>query len=441
MLRRVLLALLLVLGMGSAPAVAGGRLIVRVSGGLPVIQLDCLLAGCAVNETLDGTQGALFLVTTPDLLNLNVVLSTLLNLTGIIDAEIDDVAHISDSSIAVPPALTDDAPLSYFGTTVPHGYVYQPATSLVRLADTRAAFPNATGSGVVAVIDTGVDPHHPALRGVLLSGYDFTRNRVGADETLDVTLSQPPVTDGVPPTWVRGNGSGNVSQSTAAVVDQSTAAVVDGNPQLSDFGHGTMVAGLVHVVAPTARILPLKAFKADGTGYKSDILRAIYFALAQHAKVLNMSFNLASYSPEVATALHLGTLTGMISVAAAGNSGERTLVYPAALPDVIGVASTSNQDQLSMFSNYGSQLVWVAAPGEGVVTTYPFGTYAAGWGTSFSTPLTSGLTSLLLSVNGLCDQYSSAQSTAHAQPITPDAGNGRLDTYRAMQAWSGQYLP
>src|SRR6185503_1001514 len=106
-------------------------------------------------------------------------------------------------------------------------------------------------------------------------------NRNSADEKGDVQQSTAAVVDGVGPAYV--------NQSTAAVVDQSTAAVVD-DAGYSAYGHRTMVAGIVHLVAPTARILPLKAFKADGTGYTSDVIRAIYRAVQQNANVLNMSF-------------------------------------------------------------------------------------------------------------------------------------------------------
>jgi serine protease len=159
-------------------------------------------------------------------------------------------------------------------------------------------------------------------------------------------------------------------------------------------------------------------------------------AIELHANILNMSFNLASYSREVANALSLATLDGTISVAAAGNSGEATQVYPAALWNVMGIASTANQDQLSTFSNYGPQLVWIGAPGEGIVTTYPFSTYAAAWGTSFSTPFVSGTAAIMLSINDLCDQYASSHSAAHAKPGDPNLGNGRLDIYQATEAWN-----
>ncbi len=420
MKRRNLFFLVVILVLCSVPVRAAGRLIVRVNDGLPGIQAACLVAGCTVAENIDGKLAQVYLVT-PDTPEVRALLKIL---SDVVDFEPDLVAGITGSSREIPPALSDATPVKYYGSTVPEGYVEQPATQKIQLAHTLAAFTKVTGAGVVAVIDTGVDPTHPALKKVLLPGYDFTRNKSGADETVDLDIKGAASTAAA---WLSANTTGNVSQSTAAVVD--------GNPKYSDFGHGTMVAGIVHLVAPTVKILPLKAFHADGTGYTSDILRAIYFAIEQHANIVNMSFTLAADSNEVATALDLATATQMILVAAAGNNGQKILVYPAAFSDVMGVASTTNDDQLSTFSNYGPKLVWVAAPGEGVVTTYPFSTYAAGWGTSFSAPFVSGTAALMLSINELCNQNGSSQSTAHAQPINPNAGHGRLDVYQAVEAW------
>src|SRR5262249_54090128 len=114
-----------------------------------------------------------------------------------------------------------------------------------------------------------------------------------------------------------------------------------------------------------------------------------------------------------------------------------------AYKSVISVASTTNDDQRSSFSNYGSDLVWVGAPGEGVVTTYPYGTYAAAWGTSFSAPFVSGGAALMLDYGGSLltallvsqNQSDSAQAVAHAKPVSPDLGHGRLDIYQALTAW------
>lgn len=425
-----LISLLAVLVPG-VPAQAAGRFIVRVAGPSDIQSVE-LLTGFSVVEGIDGSAGQLYLVTTPDAFDPAMALNILSTTVGVLGVEPDLVAHTADAAPAIPPALQDTTPTAYYGAMVPEGYVNQPATQKIRLADLRAAYPGATGAGIVAVIDTGVDPNHPVLRPVLLPGYDFTRNKDGADETLDVSLTSTPFVAGVQPIWMNST-SGMVDQSTAAVVDQSTAAVVDGQ-QAPDFGHGTMVAGIIHLVAPRAKILPVKVFNSDGTGLLSDILRGVYYSMSMHANVFNMSFHLAAYSPELNRALSMANLSGTVSVAAAGNDGQNTVVYPAALSTVMGVASTTNDDQLSTFSNYGPQLVWVAAPGEGVVTTYPFSTYAACWGTSFSTPFVSGLAAVMLSVNSLSNQSSSSRAAAHAQPINANAGNGRIDALQATQA-------
>jgi len=195
-----------------------------------------------------------------------------------------------------------------------------------------------------------------------------------------------------------------------------------------------MVAGIIHLVAPTAQIMPLKAFSANGSGYLSDILRAIYFAVQNGASVINMSFSFYDYSQELGRAIKFATTHQLICVASAGNDGKEEYVYPAAYPGVMDIASTSNNDTLSSFSNYGDDLIWVAAPGEGIVTTYPFGTYAAGWGTSFSTPIVSGAAALLLSVRPNCNESCAERSLAHAVPVSSAVGNGRVDVYQAVTA-------
>jgi subtilisin family serine protease len=126
------------------------------------------------------------------------------------------VATLVGSAGDIPPALSDKTLVSYHGVTVPEGYVKQPATQIIRLPDASAMFPDAAGAGVVAVIDTGVDPSHPALAGVLLPGYDFTRNRGGADETLDINMGGILPAVSSPPVWTNPNTAANVSQSTRA---------------------------------------------------------------------------------------------------------------------------------------------------------------------------------------------------------------------------------
>jgi subtilisin family serine protease len=228
--------------------------------------------------------------------------------------------------------------------------------------------------------------------------------------------------------------SATVNQRTVAVLDQPTVAVLDGSGY-SAFGHGTMTAGIVHLVAPQAKIMPLKAFGPNGSGYESDILRAIYYAAANGANVMNMSFDFSNNSKELATAVKYVQGKGIIVVASAGNDGKYEFVYPGALPNVINVASTSNQDVQSTFSNYGTPPVFMAAPGEGIMTLYPWGTYAAGWGTSFSTPMVAGTAALMLGRNGNCTPAKVAYGLRHDAIIfNPQLGSGRLDTYLAVKS-------
>jgi len=89
------------------------------------------------------------------------------------------------------------------------------------------------------------------------------------------------------------------------------------------------VAGLIHYVAPTAKILPLKAFNADGTARLSDIVRAIYYAVDNGARIINMSFSATESSQELMRAIAYANNRNVIVVAAAGNEGYEAVVYPA----------------------------------------------------------------------------------------------------------------
>jgi subtilisin family serine protease len=422
----ILIALLTLLWVKPAAAATPNRLIVRTSGGLLGLQSVCALLGCNVLNGLDGAVNQLFLVAIPNGVDPNILLSLLRAAPGVVDAELDQLLGIvgGQARASTPPAgLWDRSPVSYYGSTVWNGYVNQPAAGIVRLAETQGTY-HVTGTGIVADIDTGVDFTHPALQHVLLPGYDFTRNQPYGSELADAPASTN-----------SGNGQpGQVNQSTVAVLDQSTVAVLDSNNRYAAFGHGTMVLGIIHLVAPKALLMPLKAFHPDGTGYLSDVLRAVYYGVQNHAKVINMSFDFPSYSPELAKSMNYANRAGVICVASAGNDGKDELVYPAAFTNlVMGIASTSDWDTRSSFSNYGQDIVWMAAPGEAIVTTYPFGSYAAGWGTSFSSPFVSGGVALLLS-EGNANQYQAAQALAHAKYLSPDLGHGRLDLYQAVSA-------
>jgi subtilisin family serine protease len=414
-------------------ASAESRLIVRVK---PILFLDttavinnaCKLVGCRVLYGLDGTLKQLFLVSVPDILNINIVRGLLSLVSGVVAIEPDVTVHTEgaqEGSGDAPPALFDKDPVSYYGTTVRGGYVHQQAFDILGLKEAHDRY-NATGKGItVAVIDTGVDGTHPVLSSVVLPGYDFTRNKDGGNERDDVDQSTMTVLDQSKPGWV--------NQSTMAVLDQSTMAVLDG-PPYSAFGHGTIVAGIIHLAAPKAKILPLKAFRADGSGALSDVLRAIYRATQQNAKVMNMSFSFDTPSKELENALNHATGKGIVAIASTGNDGKKINVYPAAYGAVMGVASTTDWDTLSSFSNYGTSVAWIAAPGEAIISTYPMGTYAASWGTSFSTPFASGAAALLAEMASISNKQA-ADAEGASVWISYDVTKGRLDIPAAIRAW------
>lgn len=426
----ILVAVIVLLLVAPKPAAAQNRYIVRSTGGLSSVLNLCNLLGCQVQGGLDGSVGQTFLVTSNNLLSsaLNLVESLL----GIVSIEADHLLPIPQPSLgSIPSGLYDTAPVNYFGSVAWHGYAVQPAAQVIRLQDAQNGF-RISGTGIVAVIDTGVDVNHPVLYPVLLPGYDFTRNQPGASEWLDVTGMQSGYTD----TNSQNQRPGYVQQSTAAVLDQSTAAVLDGSPYVA-FGHGTMTSGLVHLVAPTAHILPLKAFSANGTGYLANIIAALYYAVQHHANVVNMSFDLTYSSASLNQAVSYANKAGVVLVAAAGNESTSARVYPASLNgSVVGIASTTDWDTRSSFSNYGSADVWIAAPGENIVSTYPGGTYASASGTSFSSPIVAGTVSLLISAKGKSvNQSQAANALAQAQQLTPDLNHGRLNVYQAVSAW------
>src|SRR6267143_1224740 len=207
----------------SRPAAAQNRYIVRTSGGLSSVLNLCLSAGCQVQGSLDGSVGQTYLVTSSGNLIanlLNGVVNLLESLLGIKSIEPDQLLPIPQKPISnIPSGLNDRTPVNYYGTVVWHGYAAQSAVHIIRLSDAQRAF-TVSGTGIVAVIDTGVDTSHPVLQPVLLSRYDFPRNQPGASEWLDIPQLQKSSSGDQSPV--------SVQQSSAAILDQSSAAILDG---------------------------------------------------------------------------------------------------------------------------------------------------------------------------------------------------------------------
>jgi hypothetical protein len=157
----------------------------------------------------------LFLLTTPSIIDRTAFLATLRNTPGILNGETDQLASMVGGLNRVttaPPGLSDRTLITYFGASVWNAYANQPAARIVRVSGAHGL--GYSGSGIVADIDTGVDPNHPALKNVLLPGFDFTRDRPGGSELADFSSPAPAPCSSCQPAIV--------NQSSAAILDQSS---------------------------------------------------------------------------------------------------------------------------------------------------------------------------------------------------------------------------
>lgn len=228
------------------------------------------------------------------------------------------------------------------------------------------AHQGSRGAGtVVAVLDTGVDATHPALAGRLEPGWDYVDD--------DATPAD-----------------------SACGCDTNADGTADGA-----VGHGTYVTGTVALVAPEARILPMRVLDSDGQGSALRVTEAIQDAVDADVDVISLSFGTDGQerSQVLEEAIRKAEERGVLVVAAAGNSGSTTEHYPANLSTVLAVGSTdAANSSLAPFSNYG-RWVAVAAPGTDVVGLAPGNAYVRWSGTSVSTPVVAGQVALLRGVS------------------------------------------
>ncbi len=259
----------------------------------------------------------------------------------------------------------------------------------------------ADGSGIrVAVLDTGVSPGVPELRGRLLPGLN----------AIDPSADPWEVPDG-----------------------QTNQA----------YGHGTMVAGIIARLAPGAEILPIRVLNSDGTGSMVDVIQGIHFAISQGARVLNISFGTPVESTFLEQALDQAEEAGMVIVASAGNDGGNIRRYPAALGGTISVASVDADLTKSAFSNYGRSVA-VVAPGSGIEAPDVDGSTSFWSGTSVAVPFVTAEAALVLSRNPRLPADAAAELVRKtARPVemanprlTGMLGKGLIDIQQAIVAAS-----
>lgn len=217
-------------------------------------------------------------------------------------------------------------------------------------------WPTYTGDPVkVAVVDTGIDVKHP----------DLIDNLKGGVSAVGYTRS-----------YADDNGHGTHVAGTVAAVDNTLGVV-----------------GVAH----KADLYAVKVLDRRGSGYLSDIITGLDWSIANEMHVVNMSLGTSSYSSLFDAAVQRTIASGIVVVAAAGNSGVGfdTVNYPAKFAGVIAVSATDSADKIASFSSRGPA-VDLAAPGVSIYSTYYKSSYSTLSGTSMASPHVAGAAALVL---------------------------------------------
>ncbi|MFI6736873.1 S8 family serine peptidase [Nonomuraea sp. NPDC050451] len=247
---------------------------------------------------------------------------------------------------------------------------------VIKTLELTQAWRTSKGDGVtVAVLDSGVDPHHRDLVGSVRVGKDFTDG------------ANPP---GIVPSRLHGT---------------YMASLIAGH------GHGNGGNLGIIGVAPEADVLSVRVILEDeepgfrefnsAERFEDVVAQGIRYAVDEGADVINMSISKELATREERAAIRYAISKGVVLVAAAGNDGDRKIdsdfapySYPAAFPGVVSVGATDGLLRRATFSNWNSSVL-VAAPGVDIMGAGPGDEYWVGRGTSQATALVSGIAALI----------------------------------------------
>ncbi|MCZ7361186.1 MAG: S8 family serine peptidase [Candidatus Methanoperedens sp.] len=269
------------------------------------------------------------------------------------------------------------------------------------------------GTGInVSVLDTGLDYNHPDIAERYIRGYDFVNN--------------------------------------------------DTDP-MDDYGHGTHVAGTAGGdgrsgtttgVAPGVNLFAAKVCDSHGLCFVSDIVSGIQWSVENNASIISLSLG-GPRDPIITAAVNNAVSSGVVVIAAAGNSGPSagTISFPAGEKNVIAVGAVDNLDNIAAFSSRGPLNVDgetlikpdISAPGVSITSlNYLTGGYINMSGTSMATPHVSGAAALILeAAKRLGKTLSPGQIKNILETSSLDLGaagkdstygTGRIDVFAAVRS-------
>lgn len=287
---------------------------------------------------------------------------------------------------------------------------------------------------VVAVIDTGCDVKHEDLH---------TNVWINVGETGTDSQGRDKSNNGID-----DDGNGFVD-------DVHGWNFVSNNGDLTDnHGHGTHIAGIIGAeagngkgiagISPDVSIMCLKYFdpKVPNTDNLRNTVSSIQYAIRMHAQIINYSGGGTEFSKDEHDAIEEARKAGILFVAAAGNERSNSDIhkyYPAdyGLSNIISVTAFDPNIQVLPSSNYGSNTVDIAAPGQNILSLLPGNNYGYMTGTSQATAFVTGAAVLVIARKGITDpekvkKYIIATGDAESQLLNKTATYRRLNLYKAI---------
>lgn len=296
---------------------------------------------------------------------------------------------------------------------------------------TEKAWTITTGSKniVVAVLDTGIDYTHKDLKDNMWINPQEKLNGIDDDNNgyIDDIYGWNFVSNNSDPrTTSRSNHGSHVAGIIGATGSNNTGIVG---------------------MAPNVRLMALRFMGDSGTGSTSGAIRGIDYAISKHVFAINNSWGSSGTSRSLGDAITRAEKAGILFLVAAGNGSnhigfniDRTPWYPASYSNsnVLSVAATKTDDNLTAFSNFGLSKVDVAAPGAQILSTISNQGYQNMSGTSMATPLVTGLAVLVKAANPKLTYKQVIQVIREsvdkkASLASQVASGGRVNAYKAVK--------